>query len=159
MHAASLLIAALSALLGGCVLVAAASAGNDEIATYRKVGDRYLIEVTGTRVGVSHDLSKHESYTDSCQFDVPRIEGKIDGQEIRPKKGFLPYVGSIKIRGKEMIVDLQADNYVYHKRERVGWNGRYTIVEKETHRGPEKGVKLCTLHSRERTSVHWTAAR
>jgi hypothetical protein len=113
----------------GCV-----SAGNNQVATYQKIGDRYLIEVSGTRTEMAHDpieLLKHKTYETRWQFDVPRIDGKIDGKEIRPKKGFLPYVGTITIHGSKMTVSLSSDNYVYKKLERVDWNGSYTLVEKK----------------------------
>jgi hypothetical protein len=126
-----LLLFWLSIALAGCV-----GLGNNPVAAYQKIGDRYLIEVTGRRAGWSHDLTKLESYDDRWTFDVPRIDGKIDGKEIRPKPGFLPYVGAITIQGKNMVVSLKVDNYVYKKLEREDYNGSYTLMEK-TDGGPK----------------------
>ncbi|MBL9188433.1 MAG: hypothetical protein JNK23_13185 [Opitutaceae bacterium] len=120
-------------LLGGC-----GGLGNNAVATYQKIGDRYLIEVTGRRAGWSHDLSRRESYTDRWTFDVPRINGKIDGKEILQRPGYYPYVGAITIADKKMVVSLSADNYDFRRLEFVEWNGRYTLVEK-TDTGPKAG--------------------
>jgi hypothetical protein len=113
-------------LLAGCV-----GLGNNPVATYQKIGERYLIEVTGRRAGWAHDLSKLESYDDRWTFDVPRIDGKIDGTEIRQKVGFYPYVGAITIQGQKMVVKLSVDNYIRHRLDREEWNGSYTLVEKK----------------------------
>ena len=51
MRQASLLLAILTTFLGGCLLVAVMGAGNDEIATYRKSGDRYFYIDIGTYAG------------------------------------------------------------------------------------------------------------
>jgi hypothetical protein len=128
MHRKALVLSFLSFLLlvSGCL-----GLGNNQLATFQKIGDRYLIEVTGRRASWSHDLSSLKSYDSSWTFDVPRIDGKIDGKEIRPKPGFLPYVGAITIQSGKMVVDLKVDNYVYHKFEREDWNGSYTLVEKK----------------------------
>ena len=123
-----LLLPSLSFALAGCI-----SANNDQVATYQKVGDRYVIEVTGTRVGMAHDvgqLLEHKTYKDRWQFDVPRIEGKIEGKEIRPKPGTYPYVGSITIHERKMIVKLFLDNYDFHRLDAEEYNGSYILVEK-----------------------------
>jgi hypothetical protein len=119
----------LSSFFAGCVGIE-----NDRVATYQKIDERYLIEVSGTRTAMAHDpsaLLRHKTYQKLWQFDVPRVEGKIDGSEIRQKPGFLPYVGSITIHAKKMVVSLAADNYSYHELETVEWNGSYTLIEKK----------------------------
>ena len=81
-----------------------------------------------------HEISQipnQQSFKERCQFDVPRIEGKIDGKEIHEKPGYYSYVGSITVHGKEMVVKLSADNYDFHRLDRVEWNGTYTLVEKK----------------------------
>ena len=118
-------------LLGLSLLLAGCGLGNNPVAIYQKIGDRYLIEVSGRRAGWSHDLTKRESYTARWTFDVPRIDGKIDGKEIRQKPGFYSYVGSITIQDKKMVVRLSVDNYIRHRLDPEEWNGSYTLVEKK----------------------------
>lgn len=84
------------------------------------------------------DLIGSKQYSESTEYDVPRVEGKIDGKEIRQKPGFYPYVGSIAIRGENMVVNLSADNYDFHRLDRDYWSGTYTLIEKsriENHAG------------------------
>ncbi len=122
------LVLGLALFSAGCILL---GVQHDKIATYQKIGDRYLIEVTGVGIEWSHDLTQHSRVKESWQFDVPRIDGKIDGREIRQRQGFLPYVGTISIQDNVMTVSLSADNYYYKQLEKEEWNGRYTLVEKK----------------------------
>lgn len=132
-HLLGLLSLALSLVLAGCVWP-----GNwphhDDVATYKPVGDRYVIEVYGRALAYSDEIINivsPKTYRTSQQYDVPRIEGKIDGNEIRQKPGYYKYVGSITIHDKEMVIDLSTNNYDEHRLDRDHWSGSYTLVEKK----------------------------
>jgi len=124
------------------VFAACALPGNNQVATYRKVGDHYSIEVYGTRAAWSHDLTGIQSYGDGWAFDVPRIDGTIDGKEIpRPPKTY-PLVGTVTIQGSQMVISLSLDKYDLNRQDPIDWNGRYTLVEKksDTPKG-ERGMR------------------
>ena len=90
--------------------------------------------------GMAHDpvgLLQHKTYRESWTFDVPRIDGKIDGKEIPPREqGNCGYIGTISIHDGKMTVSLSFDNYDFHRLDRFSWNGSYTLVEKKA--GPDK---------------------
>ena len=118
-------------LHNGCVLL---WPQNDRIATFEKTNDRYIVEVTGTRIAVGHDLIDvilPHTFKDRQQYDLPRIEGKIDGSEIRHGKGHWPYVGTITIHDKLMTIDLKYDKAVYKRLDKDLYSGRYKLVEKK----------------------------
>jgi len=126
-----LLLVSLVLCLTGCV---GPKPHNIETAKYKKVGNRFLVEVTGTRWGVVHDpiaLMAQKTYPASQQFDLPRIEGLIEGREIHQKPGHYSYLGSISIHGATMSVDLTVDNYDDKRVDPCSWNGTYVLVESE----------------------------
>jgi TonB family protein len=121
------LLMVIPVLFGGCML----ANRNYDDATFRKIGRRYLIEVSGKRRTASHDLQRWGTYEGFCQLDVPRIEGTIDGKEIHQAPGYYPFQGSISIHGREMIVNLKIDNYDFHRLDNFGWNGTYSLEEEK----------------------------
>jgi hypothetical protein len=70
-----------------------------------------------------------KTYPTSQQFDLPRIEGLIEGREIHQKPGHYPYLGSISIHDAKMSVNLSFDNYDDKRIEPCSWNGTYVLVE------------------------------
>jgi hypothetical protein len=116
-------------LLSGCLRL-----GRDKIATYQKDGGRYVTELTAATLGMAHDPISllgvgSKPFKINEQFDVPRIEGKIDGKEIL-SRGY-GYVGTTLIRDGKMTVSLSIDHYDFHRLDPVEWNGRFTLVEEK----------------------------
>ncbi|MDR2240710.1 MAG: hypothetical protein LBE33_09730 [Zoogloeaceae bacterium] len=103
---------------------------NDPIATYRKEGDRYIVEVTGKRLVIAHGSFKFVTVDDKNEFNLPRIEGVIDGSEIHQKPGYYLYAGKIEIRGNIMSVKLSYINSDDNRLDPTVWNGKYILEEK-----------------------------
>jgi hypothetical protein len=104
--------------------------GNNKTATIQKVGDQYLVTVTGKRLLMVHDpisLLKRETYLDTFKVTVPRIEGVIDGQEIPTEKGYYKMLGTIVIDGEQMKIDLYYDNFGDKVKDPLSWNGEYKV--------------------------------
>jgi hypothetical protein len=88
----------------GVVALAVAStttcsgAKNYEQAYFSKHGSVYLVELKGKRYLLAHDpvsaiLGKTSEET--FEIEIPRIDGTIDGSEIRVERGCYKYSGSI----------------------------------------------------------------
>lgn len=123
----------LCSLLAGCIWPGNWP-HNDRTATYKKAGDRYVVEVYGTALSHSDevvDVIFPKTNRRNLQFDLPRIEGKIDGSEIRRQRGKSPFVGSITIQGKRMVIDLSINEVILQRLEPIDWNGTYMLVEKK----------------------------
>jgi hypothetical protein len=117
--------------VAGC---AAFGPQKEKVAIYWKSGDRFVIEVAAKVKTHGHDLIDVVRYgtdRETEQFDLPRVEGKIDGAEIHHKAGTYPYVGSITIRDGQMTIDLSWDKYDLKRIEHAYWSGRYVLVEKK----------------------------
>ena len=119
---------------------------NHPDATFWKNGDRYIVEVTGKRLYMNHewiDLIKvifsmtRKTFEDKEQFDLPKIEGEIDGREIRQEPGDYPYIGKITIRSNVMTIKISYDNYDDKKTEPISWNGKYKLIENESRKGEQ----------------------
>ena len=94
-------------LLSGC-----AKTFNNEIATYKVVGDKFHITVSGERGNMAHDpisLIFRGSTKVSETLVVPRIQGVVSGSEIPPQEGYVPYKGEVLFNGNQMIIRLIYD--------------------------------------------------
>jgi hypothetical protein len=102
---------------------------NAERAHFVADGPIYRVELTGWRFPLVHDpLSLLLERTRRATFtmDLPRIEGVIDGGEIRVGADKLRYVGRVVVTNRKMQVDLY-----YNDRRPLSWNDEYRLVPAE----------------------------
>lgn len=115
----------LMAFLSSC----SSKAENFKDASVAKVGNQYAVTLKGTRVLMAHDpvsMLIGGTYIDTETFQVPRIEGVVEGKEIPVEAGHVNYIGRIEFSGTRMKVELYYD---YDKNiEPVFWNGEYNLV-------------------------------
>ena len=67
------------------------------------------------------------TYLDTQKIVVPRDQGEIDGAEIPVAHGYYGYLGTIRIAGPELDVNLRADNTDDHTQDPSIWNGQYHL--------------------------------
>lgn len=70
-----------------------------------------------------------KTYETSDTFILPRISGRIEGSEIPRKPGYYTLGGYINISGDSMEVCLFFDNIDDHTKDRLSWNGKYTLLK------------------------------
>ncbi len=106
---------------------------NNEIATYQKIEDRYILTVTGMRGNMAHDpisflfRGSHEA---SESFDIPRISGVVKANEIPRPKGYYNLIGTISFSNEYVTIDLSYDNYDDNTQPDLNWNGKYVLKQK-----------------------------
>ena len=101
---------------------------NDERAYFAVDGRIYRVELTGWRFPLVHDplsLLVERTRRATLTLELPRIEGVIDGMEIRVAPDKLGYVGRVVISNRKMEVDLS-----YTDGHPLPWNDDYTLVQK-----------------------------
>ena len=106
---------------------------NYEQAYFSKHGSGYLVELKGKRYLLAHDpvsaiLGKTSEET--YEIEIPRIDGTIDGSEIRVERGSYKYSGSIVISQNRMTVNLARPNTDAKRLDPLSWNGRYRLSPK-----------------------------
>jgi hypothetical protein len=106
---------------------------NYEQAYFSKHGSGYLVELKGKRHLLAHDPvsailgnTSEETY----EIEIPRIDGTIDGSEIRVERGSYKYSGSIVISQNRMTVNLARPNTDAKRLDPLSWNGRYRLNPK-----------------------------
>jgi hypothetical protein len=124
-----LLLPVICATMLGAVWWARHTEGNDERAYFSSDGSRYRVELTGWRFPLVHDplsfvLGRSRKAT--LTLDLPRIEGVVEGTEIRVDPDKLRYDGRVLIDKGMMRVDLY-----YGDGHPLSWNGEYRLVRKE----------------------------
>jgi len=129
----ALIMVFIAMLFSGCGLF---SLGNKKVATFWKEGDRYIVEITCRYLHpdsfkFSPLFIRKEASEYTIQFDLPRIEGEIDGSEIPRKPGYYAIVGKIIIHGDAMQVKLYYDNSDDKKLDALSENGKYTLIERK----------------------------
>ena len=130
MRCISFLVICLTTLLAAC-----SATGNDERAHFVKQGPNYVVEMKGRRRLMAHDpisAIRGRTYEETLTITLPRIDGVIDGTEITPKPGYLPYVGRVVIAAGKMTVDLYYDDRDARTRVALLWNGEYILVQRAT---------------------------
>jgi hypothetical protein len=108
-------------------------AKNYEQAYFSKHGSGYLVELKGKRYLLAHDpvsaiLGKTSEET--YEIEIPRIDGTIDGSEIRVEPGSHKFNGSILIYQNRMTVNLALPNTDAKRPDPLSWNGRYRLSPK-----------------------------
>ncbi len=114
---------------------ACSTTGNYDRAYFDKHGASYLVEMKGTRRLMAHDpfsAIRGRTYEDTLTIEIPRIEGVIEGSEIPVMPGKLRYGGRIVITKGKMRVDLYYDDRDDNTKVPLLWNGRYTLVQRDT---------------------------
>jgi hypothetical protein len=114
-------------LLSGC-----AKNYNNEVATYKAVGSRYVLTVTGMRGNMAHDpisLLFRGSHEASQSFDIPRISGTVKGSEIITPKGYYGFLGQINFSGENVTMQLLINNYDDNTQPELNWNGKYVLKQ------------------------------
>lgn len=124
--------------IGICVAALAAACWerhaerNDERAYFAGDGHIYRVELTGWRFPLVHDpisLLVERTRRAALTLELPRIEGVIDGTEIRVAPDKLRYGGRVVISNRRMQVDLSYDDG-----RPLPWNDEYTLVERDSER-------------------------
>jgi hypothetical protein len=118
---------------------ACSGTGNDERAYFAKHGSSYLVELKGQRRLMAHDpvsALRGRTYEETLTFELPRIEGVIEGAEIPVRPGFLRYTGRVVITRGKMKVDLYHDDRDRNRKVPLLWNDEYTLVQKNGAGGP-----------------------
>ena len=103
---------------------------NDDRAYFARDGHIYRVEMKGWRFPLVHDplsLLLERTYEDTLTLELPRLEGVIEGREIRVSPDKLRYVGRILITDGKMKVDLYYDDDERPRRP-LSWNDEYTLV-------------------------------
>ena len=102
---------------------------NDRRAYFAADGRTYRVELTGWRFPLVHDpisLMVERTRKASLTLDLPRIEGVVDGTEIRVAPDKLSYAGRVVIAGGQIQVDLS-----YPDGRPLSWNDEYTLVRRD----------------------------
>ena len=104
---------------------------NEERAYFVTDGQVFRVEMTGWRLPMVHDpisLLLNRTRPETFSMELPRIEGIIDGTEVRRADG-PPCVGRVVITRLTMDVDLY---YVDDGQRRpLAWNGTYKLIQKD----------------------------
>ena len=58
---------------------------------------------------------------------IPRDQGVIEGREIPHKPGYYGFLGTIRISGTDMVIDLRVDDTDDHAGRPSIWNGQYHL--------------------------------
>lgn len=58
---------------------------------------------------------------------IPRDQGVIEGREIPRKPGYYGLVGTVRISGTDMVIDLRADDTDDRTERPSIWNGQYRL--------------------------------
>ena len=123
-----------TAICFATLVSACSGTGNDEHAYFAKHGPSYLVELKARRRLMAHDpvsAVRGRTYEETLTIELPRIEGVIEGTEIRVRSGSLRYAGRVLIAGRKMKVDLYYDNPDEDTKVPLLWNGEYTLVQKD----------------------------
>lgn len=90
-----------------------------------------FIKLKGKRASMAHDLgSLNNYYEDSILIPVPSLkDGIIEGKDIITKIGYYKYLGTIKIDGNHLIVNLSYDDTDDQKIRESSWNDEYDLVK------------------------------
>ena len=121
----------ISLLIVSCFLFYSPSS-NNEIAKIRKFEKKYELTLTGKRMLMSHDLTSifsNKTYLDTFKITIPRKQGLINGREIKQRKGYYKYLGTITIENNKIDVDLYYDNHDDGIKDPLSWNGKYKLSE------------------------------
>ena len=84
------------------------------------------MQLTGWRFPLVHDplsLLLNRTRKATLTMGLPRIEGVIDGGEIRVGEGTLRYGGRVVVTNRTMQIDLYGND-----RGPLSWNDEYTLV-------------------------------
>ena len=129
MRHASFIVICFATLVSAC-----SGTSNDEHAYFTKHGPSYLVELKGQRRLMAHDpvsALRGRTYEETLTIELPRIEGVIEGTEIRARSGSLRYAGRVVIAKGKMKVDLYYDDPDDDTKVPLLWNGEYTLVQKD----------------------------
>jgi hypothetical protein len=130
--AATILSLLCLAILEGC-----ARASNFPDANWERRGDLYIVTLKGRRVLMAHDpisLLLGETYEESAELRLPRLQGSIPSEEIPVKEGDQRLSGRVEISGDRMLVDFHrilSDGTL----DPSSWNGEYRL-----HPDPREGM-------------------
>jgi hypothetical protein len=105
---------------------------NDERAYFAAESGLYRVELTGWRFPLVHDpisLLVERTRKTSLSLVLPRIEGVVEGREIRVDADKLDYVGRVVISNRKMQVNLS-----YQDGRPLAWNDEYTLVQRDGQR-------------------------
>jgi hypothetical protein len=103
---------------------------NDDRAYFAWDGHNYRVEMKGWRFPLVHDpisLLLERTYEETFTLELPRLEGVIEGSEIRVSPDKLRYVGRVLLTKRKMKVDLYYDDDERPRRP-LPWNDEYTLV-------------------------------
>jgi len=129
-----LVLSSLTALAIMAYYLFVPASSNDDTASIEKVGDSYVLTLTGERVLMAHDLIsalKSETYPDTFKIVIPRAQGIINGTELPTEKGHYGTLGTLNISDDNLIIDLYADNYDDKTKDPISWNGQYKLKWKK----------------------------
>lgn len=127
------LISAIGGLLIMSFYIFVSPTSNNETATIKPQGDKFLVTLTGERLLMTHDpisFLKRGTYTETLQLIIPRDKGEINGTEIQTEKGNYTMIGTLSINGEKMKVDLYYDNYDRKIKDPLSWNDNYKLKSK-----------------------------
>lgn len=103
---------------------------NYEVAAVTHVGALYRVELKGVRYLMVHDpisALMAPTYEESYEFELPRIEGVVKGEEIPRPHGWYKLLGTVTFAGERMTVDLYYDNTDDKTQPPLSWNGDYVV--------------------------------
>ena len=95
-------------------------------------GQKY-IKIFGDRNRMVHSPSDlfSKPYNDSILLPVPSFQtGVVYGKDIPVGKGHYSFLGTIKIEGKDLQIDLSIDDTGDKVIRKFGWNGEYILTIK-----------------------------
>lgn len=117
----------------GILLVIELSCGsgsNTEAKNYKNaylmtVNDSTFLKLKGKRV-LLHDPG---TYEDSIMFFLPKLSGRINGEDIPAPKGYYKYLGFIIIDSNKVKVNLLLNNTDDKRIDTSTWNGVYNLTK------------------------------
>ena len=119
----------MAALTGACW--ARLAERNADRAYFTREGQDYRVEMKGLRFPLVHDpisLLLERTREETFTLELPRIEGVIEGSEIR-RSGDYRYLGRVVITNGKMQVDLYYPDE--GARRALSWNDEYTLLPKD----------------------------